>query len=107
MRIRIAEVSERITRLIPKVGIGFRDDRVSQGFGEILWICLTKRDVTTGRVVWRKCKNDIPARAIIDARGLEQKSIRWVEEGWKNLRRREAARQTHVGECRYDDQRGN
>jgi hypothetical protein len=96
MQIWIDEVSERIARMIPKVGIGFRDDRISQRLGKILWIGIAEGNVTARRVILCECENNILARAIIDARGLEEKSIGWVEEGWENLRRREIVRQADV-----------
>src|SRR5690349_12161046 len=96
--------------MIPKLRIGLGDDCVGHGFGKILRICVAEWDITArqshagGR---RKRENDILARTVIDARGLEEKSIRRIEESGEELDRREIARQIDIRECGDNDEGSN
>src|SRR5215813_398448 len=101
---------EDIARVIPEVGICLCNDRVSQRFGKVLRVCVAQWDVTA----WqsragggRKGENDMLRGAVVDPGGLEEKSIRRVEERWKDLDGREVSRQVDVGECRCNDERSD
>lgn len=72
-------------------------------------ICVAERNVTSRQSRaggGRKGENDTIARAVINARGLEQKSIGRIEHSWENLCRGEIARQVDIGKRSDEDKRG-
>jgi hypothetical protein len=55
----------------PKSGIGFGNDRVAQRSWQVLGIRIAEGDVTAIGGIRRKRKNEVIARAVINARRLE------------------------------------
>lgn len=47
------------------------------------------------------------ARAVIDARGLEEEPVGRIEENWESLYRGQVAREAHIRKRSDDDERGN
>jgi hypothetical protein len=72
-----------------------------------LRIGIAERDVATRRIVRRKREQHLFSCAVIDARGLEQRPIRRVEECWQDFYGREIRREVDVCKRNCDDQRGN
>lgn len=93
--------------MAPEARVGAGDDRVGQGPGQVLRICVAEGDVTARRVGGGEDMDDVPARAVGDARGLEQQSAGRVEQGREHLGGGQVAREVHVAECGGDDERGD
>ncbi len=73
-------------------------------------ICVTEGNITPRQSCaggGRKGENDMIARAVINARGLEQKPIGRIKEGWQNLCRREIACQVDIRKCSGEDEGSN
>lgn len=72
----------------------------------MLRICVAEGDVTTRRIVGREGEYKIVARAVVDARGLEEESVWRVEEDWEIFGRGQVAREVDVRKRGDGDQRG-
>ena len=73
----------------------------------MLRVRVAERNIAARRVIRRKRENDILAGAVIDARGLEQKSIGRIEQSGEELNGRKIARETDEGKCRCMNEPGN
>ena len=72
-----------------------------------MWVRVAQGDVAPRRVAGCEYKDEILTCAVIDARGLEQKSIRRIEECGKDLDRGKITRQADIGERGRNDDRGD
>jgi len=96
--------------VFPKVWVAAGDDRIGKGLGQVLWVVVAERNVTARQSFARsrgEGVDDVFARAVGDARGLEQESVWRVEQGRQDLHGGQVAREVDVAECRDDDERGN
>ena len=71
----------------------------------MLRICVAERNVTTGRIIWSECEQDVFTPAVVNARGLEQKPIRRIEQLWEIFNGMKVTREADVCKSNRDDER--
>ena len=110
MQFGVVKTREVVACVFPKVWVAAGDDRVGKGLGQVLRVVVAERNVTARQSSARsrgEGVDDVFARAVGDARGLEQESVWRVEQGRQDLHGGQVAREVDVAECRDDDERGN
>ncbi|NOH01496.1 MAG: hypothetical protein HND47_05735 [Chloroflexi bacterium] len=83
--------------------VGGGDDRFDQFFREVLCVLFVDGNIASRRFVRREGGEQLQARAVIDARGLEEQSVWRVQENRENLCGGQVTGHAGIGERAEDD----